>query len=357
MLDRLTTSEALLAELRARPPARAKLQDFRHLCNYFSERQWCLLLSDVGCPHKVRLVCEHAVSLGLRNPSETTTAAITAFLLVVVEGGSKAKASTPMQKRDFFLFVKNSLKIKASAGLEQVGDLPLEPVGFQRLYPLTHRAAFGNEPPVGCKVSLVDVASVTAGVSMRNRVSGSSGSAAVSSSTPDLGTMQQLMGIMQLMGGMCQQQPQAGRGLQSMGSFEGQVPGLQILRGRQRPCLQNALSAADRFAHPLLQNIAEGNGFASSSGGFASMTDVGFQAAPAAFGFQADPAASIVAQTASADSGTALAATVAQEPAPIAGPAQAAGPAPTTGPAPAAEAEQAMLRPPETVSKGVTCRE
>ena len=102
LLDRLATSEALLAAARARP-TRAKLQDFRHICNYFSERQWSLLHSDLGCPHKVRLVCEQAVSLGLRNPSEPTTAAITSFLLVLVEGASKAKAMPETQKSDFFV--------------------------------------------------------------------------------------------------------------------------------------------------------------------------------------------------------------------------------------------------------------
>ena len=47
-------------------------------------------------------MCEQAASLGLRNPSEPTTAAITSFLLVLVEGASKAKAMPETQKTDFF---------------------------------------------------------------------------------------------------------------------------------------------------------------------------------------------------------------------------------------------------------------
>ena len=53
----------------ANQPLRAKMQNFEHLGSYFTEAQWDSLLDpNRDYAHKLHLMCDHAESLGLRNP-------------------------------------------------------------------------------------------------------------------------------------------------------------------------------------------------------------------------------------------------------------------------------------------------
>ena len=78
----------------ARP--RAKLQDFETLAMFIAEQMWAVLLNDeVDYHSKAALLCDHAVALQLRHPTEPTVGCMIALLLLV----ARALASLPLPDR------------------------------------------------------------------------------------------------------------------------------------------------------------------------------------------------------------------------------------------------------------------
>ena len=90
---------------------RLKLQDYAALNNYFTKAQWFQLLSDdLGHDDKLQLICDHAVALGLRNPTEITMRAIAALFLLSSDGHAKARVMSPGFKNQMFRHSKRLFK-------------------------------------------------------------------------------------------------------------------------------------------------------------------------------------------------------------------------------------------------------
>ena len=75
---------------------RMKLQDYTAVLNYLTDAQWQQLLGDEASRDaKLRTVTDHAVALGLRNPTENTIQMITAlFYMSGLFGGSNITSVT-----------------------------------------------------------------------------------------------------------------------------------------------------------------------------------------------------------------------------------------------------------------------
>ena len=101
--------DAIMAALSKAVPRASRstqMQDFQHLNSYFTEDQWCTLSDPDTCGMaKLSLVCEHAHRLGLRNPSEPTSACLSALLLICAEGEAKARTLATSHKRNFFKYL------------------------------------------------------------------------------------------------------------------------------------------------------------------------------------------------------------------------------------------------------------
>ena len=155
---------------------RAKQQNFEHLCCYFTESQWATLLNaEVDYCMKQQMMANHAIRLGLRNPSETTAARAAALLVICVEGSAKARCLAPAHMRDIFLHVKASLKPRSlHSPLEVVEVLGPDLDAFKSKHQRTWQSVFSDSGPVPCKVPFAELIAISQGICMRDRKLGRS---------------------------------------------------------------------------------------------------------------------------------------------------------------------------------------
>ncbi len=167
-----------------RVATRAKQQNFELLGCYLLVSQWELLLNaDVEYNVKLRALADHALQLGLRNPSETSVARITALLMLCVEGSARARCLAPAYLRDVFLHVKGMLKPRtAPAPLEAVPELMADVAEFQAKHPRTFAAVFAAGGPATCKLQYSEILAVSQGIQMRDRKGASSSGTSANSS-------------------------------------------------------------------------------------------------------------------------------------------------------------------------------
>ena len=165
---------------------RAQMQNYENLASFISAPQWRLLLdSELDYHSKACLLCDHAVSLGLRHPSEPTVARMVGLLMVCVEGADKARCMSGQNLRDVFLDLKSMLKTRCKvAPMEVILTLGSDVATFAAGSPRTFAAAFASGPPVLPEVRIAEVAVVSQGISMRSR---KRGERSVTSSSPIVG--------------------------------------------------------------------------------------------------------------------------------------------------------------------------
>ena len=150
--------------------SRAPLQNYETVPTFLTDSIWEGLQSSADMHAKGRLIVDHAISLGLRNPTEGTSAVLTAVLLIAHDGPMKARSLERWFTRDIFLFIKKLIKQRVRAPpLEIIVELPATPQQLQHLYPETFDAIFASSSAVPCSLSLADLAAVKSGIMLRDR--------------------------------------------------------------------------------------------------------------------------------------------------------------------------------------------
>ena len=87
VLAALTAGPAGVAET----SARRKLQDYTAVVNYFTDKQWELLLGTSGPSHKLQMILNHVHCLGLRCASEPTIQRLMTLFLCATDGASRSE--------------------------------------------------------------------------------------------------------------------------------------------------------------------------------------------------------------------------------------------------------------------------
>ena len=112
VLAALTAGPADVAET----SIRRKLQDYSAVVNYFTDKQWELLLGTSVPSHKLQMILNHVHCLGLCCASESTIQRLTTLFLCATEGPLAAKAMAHSQKLAMTQHLKREFK--------RIGDTP-----------------------------------------------------------------------------------------------------------------------------------------------------------------------------------------------------------------------------------------
>jgi hypothetical protein len=194
----------------ARP--RAKLQDFESLAMFIPEQMWADLLNhEIDYHSKAALLCDHAVALQLRHPTEPTVGCMIALLLLCTEGPVKARSTSPAFQHDLCVSLKEMLKKRMkTAPVKTIAKLGSDPALFMVQHPDIFAAVFATGAPVRPKVTMAEITVISNSINLRNRKGGrektmnpfatSSSSSSSSGGDPFQAMMQQF--IMQSMGAM-----------------------------------------------------------------------------------------------------------------------------------------------------------
>ncbi len=156
----------------ARP--RAKLQDFETLAMFIAEQMWAVLLNDeVDYHSKAALLCDHAVALQLRHPTEPTVGCMIALLLLCTEGPVKARSTSPEYQHDLFVSLKNMLKKRSNIPPVAIIDkLGSDPALFMVQHPDIFAAVFARGGPVRPNVTMAEITVISNSTNLRNRKGG-----------------------------------------------------------------------------------------------------------------------------------------------------------------------------------------
>ena len=152
--------------------AKWKPQSFEHFFPYMTEDVWSVVMSpDVDVMQKARWVFQLLIYLGLRQPSEGTTAYVTGLVVVAHEGAAKARSTSEVFLRDLFLELKEIFKgMKKAEPLEHVPELMPDVNDFLAKHPTTFNAVYAQGwRPCPSRVSWVDVSSVAKAFPWRSR--------------------------------------------------------------------------------------------------------------------------------------------------------------------------------------------
>ncbi len=126
---------------------RKKQQDFASLGFYFTKTQWAALQSRGG--EKFYGVADHAVALGLTNPTEATFQMMTAITMLLNQTCAEAMATPLHTKQQLLVHYKKIFKsrvVQVHAG--RIDKLPEDPADLQRLRAAVYEVVFKDEPPV-----------------------------------------------------------------------------------------------------------------------------------------------------------------------------------------------------------------
>lgn len=181
--------------------SRAALQNYEAFAAFLTEPLWAGLQSSADMHAKGRLIVDHAISLGLRHPTEGTSAVLTAVLLVAHEGPMRARSLERWFTRDIFLHLKKLVKQRARApAIEIVSELPGTPEELRQLYPATFKSAFASSSPVPSLLSLADLAAVKSCIMLRDRARAQLGNSQIALQGP-----QQSQDLVRSLGSMLMQ--------------------------------------------------------------------------------------------------------------------------------------------------------
>jgi len=219
---------------------RAKYQDFGFLGCYLLDRHWAVLLDcNIDYTLKLKILSDQTQALGLRTPSEETSARVTALLLLCIEGSAKARCLSSAYTRDVFLHVKKELKRRnPPPPLEVVAELSADVAEFRAKHPLTYDAVFGDQGPILCKFQFSEINAIASSIDQRIRPN----SRAAQSVMPS----EPWHAMVQMMQAMAGAMPSAMPSMQM-----GAMPSMQMGNGAslyftqpRRPALRPALMAA-----------------------------------------------------------------------------------------------------------------
>jgi hypothetical protein len=178
---------------------------------FIPEHIWAVLQdARVDYHSKAAALCDFALSLQLRHPTEPTIACMVALLLLVTEGPVKARTMSPAYHHDLFASLKDMLKKRCKklgsdpvAVVEQLGT---DPALFMVQHPGLAASVYDRGGPAPPKVAMSEITMICNSINMRkgkdgrqktmNPFAGTGGS----SSDPFQAMMQQFM--MQSMGTM-----------------------------------------------------------------------------------------------------------------------------------------------------------
>ncbi len=149
-----------------------KPQSFEHFLPYMTEEVWSVVMSpDVDVMQKARWVLQLLVYLGLRQPSEGTTAHVAGLVVVAHEGASTARSMSEELLRDLFLELKKLFKgMKKTEPLEHVPELMPDVADFLAKHPTTFNSVYAQGwRPCPSRVSWIDVSSVAKAFPWRSR--------------------------------------------------------------------------------------------------------------------------------------------------------------------------------------------
>ena len=153
--------------------SRQAMQDYTNVILYLPARIWEQLMNaDLTFQAKANLVGSLATSLGMKNPSESTSQMVTSLLLACPGGRELElkRSLTPQQLHELFLLVKKELRSTVAAappsdGLPHVDKLPTNPEQMDARW---LQRALGQEPVGRCPLTLSQVAARAVTIPMRN---------------------------------------------------------------------------------------------------------------------------------------------------------------------------------------------
>ena len=149
---------------------RAPLQDYTYVFQYFTARQWETFSSTtVSSADKMETMLLHICSLGCACPSETSAQMFTALLLFCTEGEG-AERIVPSVRLETMKAVKTHHKRiakKVTMGSTRPAQLPANVEEFKLKYAKLWAAAFGEESPTTCPISIACLQKLSHGIPMR----------------------------------------------------------------------------------------------------------------------------------------------------------------------------------------------
>lgn len=161
--------------------ARAKQQNFEAAVAYYTQEHWDVLLNQQHDGHmRIKLLVQHLVQLGLRNPTETTKKLVTCITLLITEGNMRSKFVSHEQfgvaKAHVGTLLSNAKKQKP---LENIPELPETPAEFKALYKKTYEAVFVRGEPVPSPFRAMDLLEMMASHKCRGHGPGYTASSAM----------------------------------------------------------------------------------------------------------------------------------------------------------------------------------
>jgi hypothetical protein len=144
---------------------RSSMQSWETLIHFIPDTVWEKLQQG-----SVDSLLEFLIRMGLRHPSEPTSATIALVCLHQAEGEEKLAAMPAVTRLEFVKTVKHAFKAKTkfTAGpVTFIPMLPASPAQLKLQYPIVYEATFAAEPPAPCKISQLTIAQLKAGTRMR----------------------------------------------------------------------------------------------------------------------------------------------------------------------------------------------
>ena len=136
---------------------RRLLQNFEAFIDYFTEREWAILLNpSIGGMVKLEMIFKRLCSLGCRLPSENTSKGMTSLHLILTETVEKLnrmasgvkKTQLEANKKDFKTMSEKMPQLAATI------DLPANPAEFRMNSEAMYECAYPDgDDPVPCKIS------------------------------------------------------------------------------------------------------------------------------------------------------------------------------------------------------------
>jgi hypothetical protein len=144
---------------------RSSMQSWENVVHFLTESVWQKLQEG-----NMDVLLGFLIRMGLRHPSEPTSATIALVCIHQAEGDEKLAAMSSATRLEFVKTVKHALKSKTkfvTAPPAFIQQLPATPAQLKLQYPLVYESIFAAELPVPCKISEMALAHLKAGTRMR----------------------------------------------------------------------------------------------------------------------------------------------------------------------------------------------
>ena len=145
--------------------SRSSMQSWETFVNYLPASLWSRLQAG-----QIDDLLGFLINLGLRHPSESTSASVALVALHQTEGPEKLSEMSPDARLQFVKTIKATFKTKvkyATPPIAFVPCLPKSPRDFALQFPVVYEANFAKEPPAECPISELVLAQLRTGTRMR----------------------------------------------------------------------------------------------------------------------------------------------------------------------------------------------